>query len=103
MGGGKGYLFTGHHESHAASAYFPSPYDKAAILTIDGVGEWDTASIGHGKGNRIELSEVEATSDRVLIINNGKIVAQGTPKELMAKGSGTAVFITGAFGFAAAA
>jgi carbamoyltransferase len=47
--------FTGHHESHAASAFFPSPYDEAAILTLDGVGEWDTVSIGHGRGNRIEL------------------------------------------------
>ena len=48
-------VFTGHHESHAASAFFPSPYDEAAILTLDGVGEWDTASIGHGKGNKIEM------------------------------------------------
>ncbi|HEY0549008.1 MAG TPA: carbamoyltransferase N-terminal domain-containing protein, partial [Verrucomicrobiae bacterium] len=51
----KRIVFTGHHESHAASAFFPSPYDEAAILTMDGVGEWDTASIGHGKGNKIEL------------------------------------------------
>ena len=48
-------VFTGHHESHAASAFFPSPFEEAAILTMDGVGEWDTASIGHGKGNKIEL------------------------------------------------
>jgi carbamoyltransferase len=51
----KNIIFTGHHESHAASAFFPSPFDEAAILTMDGVGEWDTASVGHGKGNRIEL------------------------------------------------
>ena len=51
----KRIVFTGHHESHAASAFFPSPYDEAAILTMDGVGEWDTASIGHGKGNKIEI------------------------------------------------
>lgn len=44
-----------HHESHAASAFFPSPFEDAAILTIDGVGEWDTGTIGHGQGNRIEL------------------------------------------------
>jgi carbamoyltransferase len=44
-----------HHESHAASAYFPSPFDEAAILTMDGVGEWTTASIGHGRGNEIEI------------------------------------------------
>ena len=51
----KRIVFTGHHESHAASAYFPSPFDKAAILTIDGVGEWDTATIGIGEGNKIKL------------------------------------------------
>ena len=49
------FVFPEHHESHAASAYFPSPFDDAAIITMDGVGEWATASIGHGKGNRIEL------------------------------------------------
>jgi carbamoyltransferase len=48
-------LFTEHHECHAASAFFPSPFRKAAILTIDGVGEWATASIGHGEGNRIRM------------------------------------------------
>lgn len=48
-------LFTEHHLSHAASAYFSSSFDEAAILTIDGVGEWCTASIGVGKGNSIEL------------------------------------------------
>ena len=47
--------FTGHHESHAACAFFPSPFDEAAILTLDGVGEWDTASIGYGCGNKLEL------------------------------------------------
>lgn len=51
----KRIAFTGHHESHAASAFFPSPYDEAAILTLDGVGEWDTATIGHGKGNKMEI------------------------------------------------
>ena len=51
----KRIVFTGHHESHAASAYFPSHFDKAAILTIDGVGEWDTATIGIGEGNKISL------------------------------------------------
>jgi len=47
--------FTPHHESHAACAFFPSPFENAAILTMDGVGEWDTASIGHGRGNKLEL------------------------------------------------
>ncbi len=49
------YIFTEHHESHAASAFFPSPFDEAAILTLDGVGEWATGSIGVGRGNTIEL------------------------------------------------
>lgn len=48
-------LFPEHHLSHAASAFFPSPFDEAAILTIDGVGEWATTTICHGKGNRIEI------------------------------------------------
>ncbi len=53
----KRFLFVEHHESHAASAFFPSPYDAAAILTMDGVGEWSTTSFGVGKGNRIELTD----------------------------------------------
>jgi carbamoyltransferase len=48
-------LFGDHHESHAASAFYPSPFEEAAILTIDGVGEWATSSIGIGKGNSITL------------------------------------------------
>ena len=52
----KRFIFTEHHESHAASAFFPSPFDEAAILTLDGVGEWATASFGTGRGNRIELT-----------------------------------------------
>ncbi len=52
------YVFTEHHESHAASAFFPCPFKEAAILTMDGVGEWDTASFGTGKGNKIELTNV---------------------------------------------
>jgi len=50
------YVFTEHHESHAASAFFPSPFEEAAILTMDGVGEWATASFGTGRGNKIELT-----------------------------------------------
>lgn len=49
------YVFVEHHESHAASAFFPSPFEEAAILTIDGVGEWATATVGRGRGNRVEL------------------------------------------------
>jgi len=48
-------LFGEHHESHAASAFFPSPFEQAAIVTMDGVGEWSTSSVGVGKGNEIEL------------------------------------------------
>src|SRR5580698_7532699 len=48
-------LFTAHHEAHAASAFYPSPFSEAAIVTIDGVGEWATTTIGHGKGNRIDI------------------------------------------------
>ncbi len=48
-------LFGDHHESHAASAFYPSPFQEAAILTIDGVGEWATSSVGVGKGNEITL------------------------------------------------
>lgn len=51
-------LFIHHHLSHAAGAYYSSPFDNSAILTIDGVGEWATASIGKGAGNRIELHRV---------------------------------------------
>jgi carbamoyltransferase len=46
-------LFTEHHESHAASAFYPSPFDRAAVLTTDGVGEWATASYGYGRGNQL--------------------------------------------------
>jgi carbamoyltransferase len=48
-------LYAEHHESHAASAFFPSPFEEAAILTMDGVGEWATASLGRGQGNDLEL------------------------------------------------
>ncbi|MEZ4391504.1 MAG: carbamoyltransferase C-terminal domain-containing protein [Polyangiales bacterium] len=48
-------VFTEHHVSHAASAFFPSPFDEAAVMTMDGVGEWATSSIGRGAGNALEL------------------------------------------------
>jgi carbamoyltransferase len=48
-------LFTEHHESHAASAFFPSPFESAAVITMDGVGEWATSSYGYGKGNELHL------------------------------------------------
>ena len=51
------FVFTDHHESHAASAFFPSPFESAAILTIDGVGEWSTATFGEGEGNKLRLRQ----------------------------------------------
>lgn len=48
-------VFTGHHQAHAASAFYPSPFESAAILTVDGVGEWETATIGVGQGHRLEM------------------------------------------------
>jgi carbamoyltransferase len=52
----KRFVFTEHHESHAASAFFPSPFEEAAILTLDGVGEWATTSYGYGRGHKIHLT-----------------------------------------------
>ncbi|HEY3354350.1 MAG TPA: carbamoyltransferase [Polyangia bacterium] len=58
LGGGftKRLVFLEHHESHAASAFYPSPFEEAAILTQDGVGEWATASMGVGRGHRVTLT-----------------------------------------------
>ncbi|MCK0536390.1 carbamoyltransferase N-terminal domain-containing protein [Alcanivorax quisquiliarum] len=51
--------FSEHHLSHAASAFYPSPYEEAAIITIDGVGEWTTTSIHHGQGKTVQpLAEI---------------------------------------------
>jgi carbamoyltransferase len=55
LGYGGKVLYSEHHESHAASAFFPSPFEEAAILTMDGVGEWATASIGVGRGSEVDL------------------------------------------------
>jgi carbamoyltransferase len=49
-------LFTDHHQSHAASAFFASPFEEAAVLTLDGVGEWTTTSSGVGKGNKLDIT-----------------------------------------------
>ena len=51
----KRIIFPEHHESHAASAFFPSPFEQAAILTVDGAGEWATTTLGIGTGDKIEL------------------------------------------------
>jgi carbamoyltransferase len=50
------FVFVEHHESHAASAFFPSPFEEAAVVTLDGVGEWATGTLGHGRGNKLALS-----------------------------------------------
>jgi len=55
LGTSKGILFGDHHESHAASAFYPSPFEEAAVLTIDGVGEWTTSSLGHGRGAELTM------------------------------------------------
>ena len=52
---GKKLLFAAHHQSHAASAFFPSPFDEAVVLAMDGVGEWTTTSVSIGRGNTLEL------------------------------------------------
>ena len=51
----KKLLFTEHHQSHAASAFFPSPFEEAVVLTMDGVGEWATTSVAIGRGNNLEI------------------------------------------------
>ena len=51
----KDVLFGDHHESHAASAFYPSPFEEAAVLTIDGVGEWTTSSVAHGNGAALSM------------------------------------------------
>ena len=53
----KRIVFLDHHQSHAASAFYPSPFDEAAILTMDGVGEWSTSCIGHGHNNKLNLQQ----------------------------------------------
>src|SRR5262245_5653214 len=55
LGTGKPVLFGDHHESHAASAFYPSPFEEAAVLTIDGVGEWTTSSIAYGNGSSLTM------------------------------------------------
>ena len=55
LGTARPIRFGDHHESHAASAFFPSPFEEAAVLTIDGVGEWNTSSIAHGKGAELTM------------------------------------------------
>jgi carbamoyltransferase len=50
-------LFTEHHQAHAASAFFPSPFTEAAVLSVDGVGEWATTAIGHGHGHELTLHQ----------------------------------------------
>jgi carbamoyltransferase len=62
------YVFAEHHESHAASAFYPSPFEEAAILTLDGVGEWTTAAWGVGRGRRVELSNEQLFPDSLVLL-----------------------------------
>jgi carbamoyltransferase len=57
LGDDREVLFTEHHQAHAASAFFPSPFESAAVLTIDGVGEWATTTCGVGNGNTLSLEQ----------------------------------------------
>ena len=59
-------IFTEHHQSHAASAFFASPFEDAAILTVDGVGEWTTTSYGYGGGNKIMLTHETSSHIRLV-------------------------------------
>ena len=61
-------LFAEHHRSHAASAFYLSPFDEALILTMDGVGEWATTSVGVGRGHGIEMLKEITRSRRVPVI-----------------------------------
>lgn len=63
-------LFGDHHESHAASAFYPSPFEEAAILTIDGVGEWATSSFGIGRGNQLTLMKELRFPDSLGLLYN---------------------------------
>ena len=84
-------VFTDHHESHAASAFFPSPFDEAAILTLDGVGEWTTATFGVGEGNRIRLIDhiaVPALAGPALLGVHLLLRLQGQQRRIQADGPG---------------
>ena len=84
-------VFTDHHESHAASAFFPSPFDEAAILTLDGVGEWSTTTCGVGRGNRIELTQqiaVSALAGPAVLGVHLLLRLQGEQRRIQADGPG---------------
>ncbi len=72
-------VFTEHHQSHAASAFFPSPYDETAVITVDGVGEWATASIGKGSGSELSLLQTEKFYRKEFLIIYGYNPPQGMP------------------------
>jgi carbamoyltransferase len=70
------YVFTEHHESHGASAFFPSPFEEAVVLTMDGVGEWATTSIAVGRGNKLKmLKEIRFPHSLVSFIPPSPITA----------------------------
>ena len=84
-------LFTRHHLSHAASAFYPSPFAEAAVLTIDGVGEWATTSIAHGEGERLRtLAEIHYPHSLGLLYSAFTVLLrlQGQLRRVQADGSG---------------
>ena len=84
-------VFTDHHESHAASAFFPSPFDEAAILTLDGVGEWSTTTMGVGRGNQIALTRqisVPALARAAVLRVHLLLRLQGEQRRVQADGPG---------------
>ena len=70
----KKILFSEHHLSHAASAFFPSPFNKAIIFTADGVGEWATTSIAVGESNKIEIKKKLIFQIQVYFIHPSHII-----------------------------
>jgi carbamoyltransferase len=72
-------LYAEHHDSHAASAFFPSPFERAAILTFDGVGEWASTSIAHGRGNQIHTLKEQRYPDSLGLLYSTMTAHCGFP------------------------
>jgi len=69
-------MFGDHHESHAASAFYPSPFEEAAIITVDGVGEWATASLGTGRGSDLRLLKELEGYPKVIVSNGQRVFSE---------------------------
>ena len=79
----KRIVFKGHHESHAASTFFPSRYDESAILTLDGVGKWDTATLGHGQGNKLKILKTLHFPHSLGLLYYGLVTGIGLVKRVL--------------------